>query len=75
MGQIGIEFPPVHSDLLSFVDGADQQTNADRQQLDIREGDADVAGDDQPFIENAVQNIDQIGVAGYGREAFHPVRR
>lgn len=75
MGQIGIKFPPVHSDLLCFVDRADQQTNADRQQLDIREGDADVAGDDESFIENAVQNIDQIGVAGYRREAFHPVRR
>ena len=75
MCQIGIEFPPVHANLLGFINRADQQTNADRQQFDIRERDANVAGDDQPFVENAVQNIDEIGVAGYGREAFHPVRR
>jgi hypothetical protein len=28
-----------------------------RQQLDIREIDLDIAGDDQPFVEDAVEDI------------------
>lgn len=75
MRKIRIELPPIHSDLLSLIYGTNQQTNANRQQLDIGQRDAYVAGNYQPLIENAVQNVNQIGIAGYSREAFHPVRR
>jgi hypothetical protein len=63
--------PPVQADLFGFVHRADQQTDPDRQQLNIREGDADVTGDDQSFIEDAVQDIDQIRSARMGGDAIH----
>ena len=75
MRKIRIEPPPIHSDLFSLIYGTNQQTDANRQQLDIRQRDAYIAGNYQPLIENAVQNVNQIGIAGYSREAFHPVRR
>jgi len=63
--------PPVQPDLLGFIDRADQQAYPDGQQLDICESDTDVARNDQSFIEDAVQDVDQIGVTGDGGDAIH----
>src|SRR5438105_2669102 len=41
--QAGIVAPPIQSDLLRLVDGADQQSYLNRQQLDVREVDLDVS--------------------------------
>src|SRR5262245_33900406 len=54
-----IRAPPVHANLLCLIDGANEQAYLDREQLDIREVDLDVTRDDQAFVEDAVENIDQ----------------
>src|SRR4029079_6669563 len=51
--------PPVEPDLLGLVDRADQEPDTDREQLDVRERDADVAGDDQTLVEHAVEQVDE----------------
>jgi hypothetical protein len=43
--------------LLGFVDGADQETDPNRQELDLGERDLDVARDDQPFIEDSIEHV------------------
>jgi len=63
--------PPVQPDLLGLIDGADQQTDPDGQQLDIRESDTNITRNDQSFIEDAVENVDQIRVARDGGDAIH----
>ena len=55
--------PPVEPDLLRLVERTDQQTDADRQQLDFRERHLDVTGDDEPLVEHAVEDVDQAGRA------------
>src|ERR1700712_2656090 len=47
-GKIGILAPPVQTDLLRLVDRADEEADADGDELDLRQGDPDVAGNDQP---------------------------
>src|SRR3979411_1208121 len=54
-----IEFPPVETDLLGFVDGTDQQSDPNCQELDFRERHFDVACDNEPLIEDAVENLDE----------------
>lgn len=58
-GETRIVLPPVDSDLLGFVYRADEQTYLDRQQLDIREVNFDITCNDQAFVEDAVEDIDQ----------------
>ena len=58
-GQSGIAPPPVQADLFRFVDRADEQPNLNRQQLDICQVDLDVARDDEPFVQDTVEDIDQ----------------
>src|SRR5262245_65501956 len=54
-----IELPPVEADLLGFVDRADEQPDADRQELDFRKRDLDVAGDDQPLVKDPIEDVDK----------------
>src|SRR4051812_18306535 len=54
-----IASPPVQSDLLGLVDRADEQTNLNRQQLDVGEIDLDVAGNHQTFVEHPIQDVDE----------------
>ena len=54
-----IVFPPVEADLLGLVDRADEQPDPNGQQLDFGERHLDVAGDDEPLVENAVEDVDQ----------------
>src|SRR3982751_5743329 len=49
--------PPVQADLLRLVDGADDQADADGEQLDLRQRDLDVAGDDEALVEHAVEHV------------------
>jgi len=53
--------PPVETNLFRLVDRADKQPDPNRQQLDFRERDFDVAGDDEALVENAIKNFDQSG--------------
>src|SRR4051812_13037550 len=58
-GQPRIVAPPVQTDLLRLVDGAYQQANLNGEQLDVRQVDLDVTGDDKPLVEHPVQNVDE----------------
>src|SRR5205823_648026 len=58
-GQKGAVAPPVQADLLGLVDRADQQADLDRQELDVRQPDADVAGDDEALVQDPVQHVDE----------------
>jgi hypothetical protein len=51
--------PPVQADLLGLVDRADQEADLDREELDVREVDLDIARDHQAFVEDAVEDLDQ----------------
>src|SRR5437879_1002912 len=57
--EVMIEAPPVETDLLRFVDRTDQETNANRQQLDFGERNLDVPSDNEAFVEHAVENFDE----------------
>src|SRR5207248_8265003 len=73
-GQVWIVFPPVHPDLLGFVYRAHQQTDSDREQLNIRQRNAHVARDYEYFIENAIQDIYQIRSSRGCWHPFHGLR-
>ena len=53
--------PPVETNLLRFVDRTHEQPDPNRQQLDFRERHLDVPGDDQPFVEDPIENLDEAG--------------
>jgi hypothetical protein len=42
---MGIVLPPVQTDLFGFVYRTHEQANANREQFDVRQGNANVAGD------------------------------
>ena len=52
--------PPVQPDLLRLVERADEEPDADGQKLNFRERHLDVAGNHQPFVENAVEHVDHL---------------
>src|SRR5438034_2454932 len=53
-----IVLPPVEPDLPRLVDGADDQPDADCEELDFGDRDANVAGDGKSLVEHAPENID-----------------
>src|SRR2546423_12388439 len=57
--QSRVSAPPVESDLLGFVDRANQETNLDGEQLDVGKIDLDVADDDETFVEDAVEDVNE----------------
>src|SRR5688572_11343796 len=67
-GQAWVVPPPVQTDLLGLVDRAHEQSNLNGQELDIREVDLDVAGNHQPFVQNAVEDLDQPMTARWRNE-------
>ena len=58
-GQIAIVPPPVQPDFLRFVEGANEKTNPDGEELDFGQGDLDVSRDHKPLIEHPVEHVDQ----------------
>ena len=58
-----IVFPPIETDLLSFVDRTDEQPDPNGQQLDLGERYLDVAGDDEALVQDPVEDVDQPGGA------------
>jgi hypothetical protein len=63
--------PPVQPYLFRFVYRTDQKADPDRQQLNVGEGNADITRDDQPFVEDTVQNVDQVRIARGDGDAIH----
>src|SRR5258708_17423939 len=70
-GQIRIVLPPVKADLFRFVDGANQQSYANCQQLDIRQRNADIPSYKEAFVEHSVEDIDKVSRPGSSRNSFH----
>src|SRR5262245_25124516 len=54
--QMVIQLPPVQANLLRLVNGANQQTNRDRQELDFCQRHLDIARDDEPLVEHAIEH-------------------
>ena len=61
MGEVGIELPPIQPDLLSLIHRTHQQADANGQQLNVGQRYPDVAGYHQSFIQDPVENIEQVG--------------
>src|SRR5579859_1096930 len=61
MDQTLIVTPPVQSDLLGLVDGADQETDFDGQEFDVGERYSHVTRDDEALVQHPIQNIDEAG--------------
>ena len=57
--QVAVVTPPVETDLLRLVQRADEQSDADGEKLDFREGDLDVARDHQPLVQHAIEDVDE----------------
>jgi hypothetical protein len=57
--QTGVGLPPIQSDLLGFVDRADEKPDLNGEELDIGEVDLDVADNDEPFVEHTIEDVDQ----------------
>src|SRR5262245_10928581 len=55
--EVGVGPPPVHADLLRLVDRADDEPDPDGEELDLGEGDPDVARDQQALVEDPVQHV------------------
>jgi hypothetical protein len=51
--------PPIQPDLLGLVDRADDQPDANGEQLDFGQRNFDVSGNDKALVEHAVQQIDK----------------
>src|SRR5438445_502566 len=81
--QVVVVTPPIEADLLRFVDRTHDQAHPDREQLDLRQRHLDVAGDDQSFIEHAIENVhettalraSQLKVASHGLIPCSPTGR
>jgi hypothetical protein len=61
--QIPIVPPPVQSDLLGLVERAHQKPNPDGEKLYLSQRHADIPGNDEPFVEHAVEHVNQSGAA------------
>jgi hypothetical protein len=66
-----IVFPPVETDLFSFVHRTYQESHPDGQQFNIGQGNAHVSRNHQSLVKDAVQNIEQIRGSGDSRYSFH----
>src|SRR5215207_10507681 len=71
--EVRVLAPPIQPDLLRLVDGTDEEPDADGEELDLGERNADVAGDHEALVEDAVQNVDQTLRAAVAR--FHVGRK
>src|SRR6185436_111456 len=61
--EVTVVLPPIEADLLSLVDRTDHQADANREQLDFSERNLDVARHHEPLVEDAIENINQLGAA------------
>src|SRR5437867_3667037 len=57
--EVRVVLPPVETDLLRLVDGADDQADANREKFNLGERNFDVAGDGQSLVEHAVEDVDK----------------
>ena len=60
--------PPVQSDLLRFIDRANEEPHLNGEELHVRQVDLDVTGDHQSFVQHAVEDLDQSMTARWSNE-------
>src|SRR5213592_4249787 len=75
---MSVVFPPGEADFLCLVDRADDQADADGQELHFRQRDLDVTRDRQPLVEDAIKDVDEAPDAvtvGRRSKVFHHRRR
>src|SRR5439155_10382844 len=56
-----IALPPVDAHLPGLVRRRDEQTQLDGQELDVEQVDLNVPGDDDAFVEHALEHICELG--------------
>jgi hypothetical protein len=61
---VTVVHPPIQADLACLVERTHDQPNPDGQQLDVGERDLDVAADEQPLVEDPVEDLDEAGRPG-----------
>src|SRR5207245_4052811 len=66
-----IVLPPVQPDLLCLIHRTNQQPNPNREQFYVSQRNANVPSNHQAFIQNAIQDVQQVGGSGYARQTFH----
>src|SRR3954468_23066248 len=59
--QVPVVPPPIETNLLRFVERAHEQPDPDGEELDFGEGNLDVAGDDQPLVQHAIEDVHESG--------------
>src|SRR5690349_16176825 len=64
--QTWIGAPPIESNLLGFVDRADEETNLNREKFDVGKIDLDVTDDDETLVEHAVEDVNEAVSARRG---------
>jgi hypothetical protein len=71
-----VVLPPVQPDLLGLVDRAHDQTDADGEELDLGQRDADVPCDEEPLVEDPIQQVDEAraSVRPHGQVGPHGPR-
>jgi hypothetical protein len=71
---VRIVLPPIHPDLFGLIDRTHQQADSNREQLNVRQRNTHVARDHQSFVENTIQNINQISSSRGCRHPIHVFR-
>ena len=71
--QTRIRAPPVESNLLGFVDRADQETNLNREKFDVGKVDLDIADDDKTLVEHSVEDVNEAVSARRGYQVCQAV--
>src|SRR6185503_3085024 len=61
--QVVIVLPPVEPNLLRLVDGADEQTDPNREEFDLGQRHFDVARHDETLVEDTIENVNETGRA------------
>src|SRR5207244_1299790 len=63
--------PPVDAHLSRLVDRRDQEPDVDREELDLDETDADVAGNHETLVEDPLEEIGERGAVGRVHDVRH----
>src|SRR5262249_2389944 len=59
--QITVVPPPIKTDFLCLVEGTDEQSDPDGQQLNFGERHLDISRNHKSLVEHTVQNVHQAG--------------
>src|SRR5439155_3264718 len=55
-----VRLPPVDPHLLRALDRCDEQAELDREELDVKQVDLDVSGDNDPLVQHALEDVGEV---------------